>query len=85
MLFGMELKTFYQDQKWNILQDFSLEKNVQDEKLRDIIEVKINLKDFSDKIKKNKDKIDKIKIIKDDRCEIINYDEVKDIIEFVQL
>ena len=62
----------------------SLEKDIQDEKLRDIKEVKINLKDFSEKIKENKDKIDKIKVLKDDRCELINIEEIKDIIEFIK-
>ncbi|HPY88149.1 MAG TPA: type I-B CRISPR-associated protein Cas7/Csh2 [Spirochaetota bacterium] len=58
----------------------TLEKELPDEKLRDISEVKINLKLFSEKIKKIKDNVEKIEIVKDDRCIIVNYEEIKDLI-----
>lgn len=56
----------------------SLKKDVQDEKLRDIKEVKINLKNFIERIKKNKETIASIEITKDERCELLYITETQD-------
>ncbi|OGI12329.1 MAG: type I-B CRISPR-associated protein Cas7/Csh2 [Candidatus Margulisbacteria bacterium GWF2_35_9] len=52
-----------------------------DEKIRDISEVEIDLQLFTDKITKNKEKILKIILVKGDRCKLINYDSIKNLIE----
>lgn len=60
----------------------SLSKEISDEKLRDISEAKIDMSLFTAKIKSYKDNIESIEIYKDDRCELKNYEEIKDIINF---
>ncbi|MDD4526519.1 MAG: type I-B CRISPR-associated protein Cas7/Csh2 [Candidatus Margulisbacteria bacterium] len=59
-----------------------LDAQLSDEKLRDISEVKIDLQNFSDKVVKNKDKIEKVIVIKDDRCVLSNIDTIKSLIEY---
>lgn len=58
---------------------------LQDEKIRDISEVKINMQKFAEAIEKNQDKVKVIEIIKDDRCILENIDSIKDKIEYKSL
>lgn len=59
----------------------NLDTNIPDEKIRDISDVKIDMQSFSEKISEHKDKIDKIIIVKDGRCSLINMDSIKSLIE----